>query len=348
MATGNSEKGYAVIKSNLDADGRHYVFDSGVADSYTKDFRMVANDLRLLRFAEDVIGAISDMHILYAVAVMGVADYTGVQRFLRNWKVREKDLAISGTDDPSGIRNRLRALFQLGLLFKHMYRVPIYSDSGTPEVDEVTLYTVTPTAVAMINNKLNSHVNGQEWVQMRPLYDLEGWAASSAVANMVDSYPNCIERKQGAFKTPFLGSTTLIPGILKLQGSEKENIFVGFVPAFLHMNSAAQTQEQFQRDVEYRINVMRQFLFSQDKKEHVARLVVVVEDSTDLSVVVNYILKSDELKGDYYRIFFTGEGALMRSSDKDKLGRDCFLGIKESKTKSGFSYYAATPDFLPK
>lgn len=348
MATSETGKGYSAIKVNLDADGRHYVFDSGVADSYSKDFKMVANDRRLLEFAEDVVGAISDMHILYAVAIMGVADYETVYRFLKNLKSRHKELAIAGSDDPSGIRNRLRAMFQLGLLFKHMYRVPVYKDDGAPDVDEVTLYTVTPTAVAMINNKLDSHVLCQEWIQVKPLYDLEGWAACSSVACTVDSYPTCIERKQGAFKTPFLGATTIIPSILKLQGTKDENIFVGFVPAFLHMNSAAQTKEQFQRDIEYRINVMRQFLFSQDKKEHVARLVVVVEDSTDLGVVTNYILKSDELRDDFYRIFFTGEGAMLNSKDKDRYGRDCFLGIKESKTKSGFSYYAATPDFLPK
>lgn len=344
MATG---KDYVLIKERLDAQGRHYVFDSSVAESYKKDFRLIPNDQRLLKFAEDMMGAVSDMHILYAVAVMGVADYQGVYKFLKNLKTRHKDLSIAGTDDPSAVRNRLRALFQMGLLFKHMYRVPVVSDTGASSIDDVTLYTVTDTAVAMVNNKLENHVIRQEWMQMKPLYELEGWAACAAVANVVDSFSLCKERKQGAFKTPFLGATTIIPCIIKAQNKESEDIFVGFVPAYFHMNSAAQTREQFLRNVEYKINVMRQFLFSQDKKEHVARLVIVVEDSTDLDVVANYILKSDELKDDFYRIFFTGEGALLKSTDKDGYASDCFLGIKEAKTKSGFSYYAAKPEFIP-
>ena len=84
MAT--ETKTHTTIRNNLDAAGRHFAYNSTIAATYDKEYKVVSNDIRLLKFAEDEFGAISDIYILYAVICMGVADSYSIYQFLRNLK----------------------------------------------------------------------------------------------------------------------------------------------------------------------------------------------------------------------------------------------------------------------
>ncbi len=83
----SAEKTRDVVISCLDYPSRHYNCDH-VSDTYDKKFYPESSNVQLARYAEDVLGMYSDSFILYAIAMLGVADIEGIQLFLEHYSAR--------------------------------------------------------------------------------------------------------------------------------------------------------------------------------------------------------------------------------------------------------------------
>ena len=348
MASTQALKKSIEIRNLFDAPNRRYVFTQEVADSCQKSFHFVQSDLKLLRFAQDELGAVSDCHVLYAVAMLASSEAEAVRLFLNALSVHNKDLAISDMTGREILRSRLKALFNGGLLFRHQYEVPnLYDEeAGTYSSALVTLYTVTGGAQAMVNQKLEKHLQMNEWVQAKQIGELIGWASCAYVLGMLSANAAYKEVRQGLIKTPAVGQA-FHPGYLITNTGGDQDYHVGVFRAFLHRNKASQTDEDFEKACFYQVTLIKQFFFMQDKKSHYARAVVVVEDNADLVHMAEWILQSGALSGDLDRVYFTGEGAVRT------IGRnlsDCFLQMEDTrdnpKSRMDYNFLAVKPDFL--
>jgi hypothetical protein len=339
------------IRTKLDSPARRFEYTKDSKDTYTQLFKYMSNDVKLAEFSRDEIAMVSDCYLLYAIAVLGVADLEAVRLFLSALSNRNKDLLIADMGDPSNVRRRLKKMFYNGMLFKHSYKSANAPKEGEADSDDgaesnyITLYTVTNSTQSLMNKRLGRRVVLNEWLQALPLHEMMGWAACAYVSGMLARNPAYIEQVQGIYTTKAIG-TVFIPGIMKMKSSHEPGMaYVGIMPAFIHFDSAVKTEAWFEEDCHYLVKRMKQFLYSQDAKHRLARLIIVVEDNADLVQVSKKMIGDGALDDDdYNRIFFTGEGVIRQA--KTVKFTKCFLRIRLDKSEQGYSYEPAAPDFI--
>ena len=347
----------ARIRMNFDNPNRYFAYTKESRDSYEKEFKYINGDIKLEQFAKDLQLVVSDCYILYAVASLGCTDLEGIRLFLSAMSNRNKDLSIASmkAKDVSSVRHRVRRLMECGMLFKHRYQISaeVQDDGMLASLDEegqssaknkVSLYTITKSAQTLTNNKLGRHTVIDEWIQARPLYELMGWASCAYVAGRIAGNKAYIEQKQGVFNTRVAG-TVIMPGILRMASSNSAGeAYVGIYPAFLHLDKSIKTEEIFEEDCQFMIKRMKQYFYSQDVKKRLARLVIVVEDNSDLVQMTRRIHANGSLIDDYDRLFFTGEGAVRLAKTSKLTG--CFLRMQQDNSENGYSFAPVTPDFI--
>ena len=331
------------IRQQLSTGPRHFIYSKDARDNNEKTLVHIEPDIKLMKFARDTMGAISDCYIIYAVTCLGVADIDAIRSFLYTMKAYNGDLYIMDTTNPDNVRSRLKNLVSLGFLFKFMYKADTYDNEGEPVRDAVSLYMVENDGQTFMSQKLGKKTAVHKWLAAKPVFELIGWAAASYVATRVAAAGKFVEFKQGVFQTKISG-ITFIPSIVKMKKStDGEVAYIGFFPAFLHKDTS------FMRDSDYTdyclrlFNNIKQYFFFYDQKEKPCRVVIVVEDNADLVEVAKF-LKNMTLLDDFLgRIFFIGEGVVKQNKDKFS---DKFLCMEKNTTKDGFTFYSATPDFL--
>ena len=331
------------IREFLNNGKRNFAFSRDAQNSYTKDFNAVKHDIRLMNFARDIVGAISDCYILYAVSMMGVCDIESIMIFLRVLSKKNKDLAIYDTGDYDAYKKRVDSLFRNGFLFKHTYEYQREKKDGRKVTVRVNMYTIEKSAMHMVAQKLGAHIVVNEWIDAKPLSELMGWAACGYVRARIADGGEFLEYKQGRINTKAIG-TAMYPGEVKMRGASGEKMLVGFVQGFMRYNKTLQTEEQHMDSCLRTVNTIKQFFYLRDTQNKNPYVVVVVEDNPDLMKVGEIIQRSGILKGDYERIYFTGEGAV-RDTPNNRIG-ECFLQLRDLGG-SEFDFIPAVPVFLP-
>lgn len=336
-------KNAIIIRQNLNRGTRHYIYSSDVRETYKKEYNYVQQDVKLLRFAQDIVGAISDCYILYAVSVMGVADMDSLRLFLKALSNSDKNLSIADPDNKELLKRRVKTLVTNGFLFKHRYEVDTFDANNEPIVNRVSLYSIDKSAQSFMNQKLAKRIAVNEWFSAKPLKELIGWTAcgyiEGAVAQNSSSY---LEHKQGIYKTKTLG-TSFIPGVLKTH-NKNGNFYTAFIPSFLHRDLMFQTEDDYTDACYQTLNLIKQYLYFRDMREQNARVVIVVEDNADLNNICDLILEAQSLNVDLERIYFTGEGAVKCAGVQNV--KECFLQMKLSSDGTEYQLYNVIPDFM--
>ena len=232
------------IRELLNSEARNFVFSKAAQESYTKEFNAVKHDIRLMNFARDIVGAISDCYILYAVAMMGVCDIESVQMFLGALSQKNKDLAISDMRDRDSVKKRFTALVKNGFLFKHRFEYRMEGSDGKKITKKINMYSVEKSGQHLVAQKLGAQLAVNEWIDAKPLSELMGWAACGYVKGRVVESGRFLEYKQGVIRTKAIG-TAMYPGEVKMQRKDGQAVTVGFIQAFMRHNKAIQTKEQF-------------------------------------------------------------------------------------------------------
>ena len=346
MKTTNEQlKKSVALRNLLNSDSRHYKFNDEVIDSWGKEYHRLDHDIKLLRFAEDQMGAYSDCFVLYAIACLGVADQESIRMFLRALRDNCAGVTIMDVDNPDYVRERLKALVGLGFIFKFHYTVDALNSEGEVIPNGVTLFTIDPGGQTFMNKVLEKRTVVHEWIQAKPIFELVGWAACSYVAGRVINAGKFIEARQGVFATKIVG-TVFMPGMFKMLVDGQE-AYIGFINAFLHRGKGMETASDYEKRCEYMVTVISQYFYNRDKKHVLNRLVVIVENNADLVEIADWINKDGSLVEDYDRLYFTGEGAMRYVHDI----RNAFLQMKKETgkkegTNEGYSFVPVVPDFL--
>lgn len=326
-------------KTDLNSNGRHFIISDKVIGSYTKKYKYLEHDIKLLRFANDSIGTMSDSFILYAVAMMGVCDRISIQNFLNGLKRLHPELSISNPNDTDAIRARLRTLTDNGFLFRHLYKVDIISQQTGKMVEEdVLLYTLDKSSQSFMNQKLGFHTKINEYIQAKPLEELIGWASTAYAASAAAADYSFQDFEQGIFRSKALG-TVMMPVELKM-AKNGQIYYVSHISAFLFRNKSRQTEEKFKKDCLFKIDLIKNYLAYRGKNEQSPYIVISAESIQDMERMKELIVDTQILLDFTERIYFTGEGLVKKAVDI----RDAFLQMK--KTEKGYELVSSQPVYM--
>ncbi len=330
------------LRQQLSTGTRHFIYSPEARDNNEKTLVYIEPDIKYMRFARDVMGAISDCYILFAVTCLGVADIDAIRMFLYTLKAHNGDLYIMDATNPDNVRARLKNLVGLGFLFKIVYTADTFDREGKPVRDNVSLYMIEPDGQKFMEQKLGKKTALHKWLVAKPMFELIGWASASYAACRVASAGKFIEFKQGVFQTKVSG-ITFIPPILKMRmRGGKDETHVGFFAAYFHHDTSIMTDNDYTDYCLRLFNVIKQYFFFNDQKKRYCRAVIVVEDNADLVELAEWFKKIDLLDNDLDRIFLIGEGILkLNEAFADK-----FITLKKKDTKMGYEFLPASPDFL--
>lgn len=328
-----------LIRKGLDRDNRHFIYTGEIEQTYTKVYNYVSADVKMLDFAREEIGMISDCYILYAVAHLGVAEIDAILRFLRALSKKYPDLSII-CDDKNVVRDRLRLLHKKGYLFKHRYNV-VSTTSGERQRETVSIYSLSEDANNLVKQRLQKRVSMNALIQMKPIKELIGWASAglvgSIIASSCDGFENFLER---VLRTKQLGAVYM-PCELKVV-KDATSYYIGVISSYCGINKQYQTDTDYAEWCAFKINTIKNYLYCRTTKG-VAMVVVVVEDNTDLNEFTQMIHNSRFLEEYYDRILFTGEGAI-----RDYLAtEESFLAMhKNSASERGFELMQGNVPFM--
>lgn len=341
MANKEELKKMLDIRRALDqAPARKYKYDEKVKESLRKLYSYEYADIGEVKIATDEIGFTSDCFILYAIACLGCPDKMGILLFLKALKKNNPSFEIADFD-MDGLRKRLKELFKYGMVFRTEYRTLEVDKNGEPTEYKNTLYTLPKSTQKFLNYKLQRRTTVNEWMSSKPIFEMIGWASAAYISTIIANSCKYIELKQGVYRTKAIG-TMFIPSICVLENKKKEKVYVGFIPSYLFKAPEFMNDTDYQ-DVALRVvNHISQFLYAQDQKKHLARVVVVVENNADLLEIARWIHISNSMRESYPRVYFTGEGAINSCALSD-----CFLRMKASdENDNGFDFEFSTPDFV--
>lgn len=330
-----------LVRKSLDSPRRRFVYNDSAEESFSKVYKFVEQDRKLLRYAEERVGTISDCYLLYAVAMLGVCDRRTLQLFLYNLKMHSPDLYIEDMTNDNHVKRRLSALCSCGLLFKVEYMTEMSDKKGPTLTKPVTLYTVDKEANSLMNMKLAKRVPYNNWLQAKLLPGLLSWSAACYAGVVASVNPNFTSYLDGVFRNSYLG-VYYFPFEAKYTVN---NIpaYVAYIDAFLYHDTRIQTKEDFDDLRILKINAIKNYLFARTKKGP-AYVVVVVQDNADLCDMANLIIQTEVLLESLNNIFFIGEGSIRELDGAEDAFLQMYLDEKETATK--FDFVAAKPPFL--
>ena len=331
------------LRTCLDNSKRRFIYSSIAEDSFQKMYQYLDADRKLLRFAEDSMGTISDCYILYAIAQLGITDRQTLQIMLRNLKMRAPDLNIEDMSDDSSVKRRLSTLYKSGLLFVVEYKTQAPSNREKASlIQPYRLYTIDKEAQNLMNMKLSKRLPYNNWLQAKLLPGMIGWAcaAYAGVAASLSKY--FVEYLDGAFRNKYLG-VYYFPCELKFQIDDIP-AYVAVIEAFLYHDTRTQTKADFDQVRVTKINAIKNYIFARSKKGP-AYVIVVVQDNADLVDMARLIIETEVVKDCLENVFFTGEG-IIRELDS---AQGAFLQMvltDEETAATPFDFVAAEPPFI--
>lgn len=335
------------IRELLDDPCRRYRFDDEVNSTYSMKYRYMTHDTQLLKFSESTTGLVSDCWILYIISLLGAADRESIFNGLMALKRVERDIAvpdIRGTlEDKRSALHRLEELTKCGFLYKHSYVVDT-SHGKEKMTTDVTLFSITPGGIQVMNMCLSKRIISTEWFQAKPLYELVGWGAASYIGTHIALQKGFHDYEQGIYRTRSIG-TLKISAIVKVdvEGKDDHPAYIGIIPAFLHFDEYRQTKSDFKKACFGFVNKISQYFYYEDTRGRYTRVVVPVESNEDLVSAASWIKAAGTIDDKLDRIFFTGEGALRSTEKLD----GNFLKMRlDDKAEGGFVIVPARPDFI--
>ncbi len=328
-----------LIRKSIDSGNRHFVYSEEVETGYVKIFNYVNSDMKLLEFARDSYGMISDCFILYAVGHMGVAEVDSILTFLRALAKKNPDLNINCTSKES-IKDRLRLLQKKGYLFKHRYEV-LANNGDSVGKDVVAIYSLSEDAYQLVKQRLQKRLSINSAIQMKPMKELIGWACAglvgSAIANAGSGFDGYLER---VLRTKQLGAVYLPCELKVITGGTA--YYIAVMSSYLGIEKSYQTESDYAEVCAFKINTIRNYLYCRTTKG-VAVVVVAVADNTDLNEIAYRIYNAGNMDDYYGQIYFTGEGAVNSGLGMEHV----FLQMKKNEdSERGYDIQYVKPPFM--
>lgn len=328
-----------LIRKSLDCANRHFVYTDEVGSQYVKIFNYMNSDMKLLEFATDKCGMVSDCYILYAVGHLGVAEVDSVLAFLTAIARKYPELIII-CSSKEAVKDRMRVLQKKGYLFKHRYEVDVVTDRGIGK-ERVALYSLSEDAFQLVKQRLQKRLSINSAIQMKPMKELIGWASAALVGSYTaqgcDGFTEFLER---VLRTKQLGAVYM-PCELKVVNSGMA-YYIAVIASYLGIDKTYQTVGDYAELCAFKINTIRNYLCCRTTKG-TAIVIVTVQDNADLNEIVACIYKSGGLEEYYKQIYFTGEGAMISGYGVEH----AFLQMRrDDEAERGYDIGYVKPPFI--
>ena len=324
----------------LDTKNRKYRYDTYQTENVQKRYNFVDSGLKLLSFAQDESGTVSDTFIMYAIAMLGITDEKSILLFLRNIKKHHPELSIADMSSGDALKSRLRMLQKFGYLFE--IQASFIKNQGEKGIlNQINFYFITREANDLINHKLMRRIPFNQWLMAVPCSQMVEWAACSYVGAMISHHTNYVEYLDGHFQSKLLGKYYFPSEIHFYDGSMDH--YVAIIGAYFYKDAGRQTDMDFIRLKIEKINAIKNYLSVRAPKAE-AEVVVVVDTKDDLRSMAEAIEKTGTLLEYLPRIYFTGEGILRHT----EYFEDAFFTIMHNLENDACEYVKTAPVFFRK
>lgn len=290
----------------LEKPNRKYKYEFSCEETYEKKYKYIESSRRKFAYAQDECGGIYDCFILYAIAVMGIADRDSIQLFLKNLKKCSPDLYIASMDDADGLRARVRALIRYGYIFATSIAYP-YQENGTYSKRNNEYYTLDKDAIEMMNRTLSKRIPYNKFLENMPACRILGWASVSYAGSYICNHSNFCAYLDGKFQSKMLGKFYFPSEIKFFDGVEYH--YVGMLDAYLLKDRRTQSEMDFAEWQAFKINAIKNYLAVRTKTD-ITEFIICVQDVVDLEKIGSLILRTKILEEYLPNIYFTGEGLL--------------------------------------
>lgn len=290
----------------LEKPGRQYKYEVSCDESIEKQYKYIEGSRKKFAYAQDECGGIFDCFILYAIAMLGIADRTSIRLFLKNLKKCNPNLYIADMDNTEGLRSRLRALQKYGYVFATSIAYQHQERNGEIE-NRATYYTIDKDANEMMNRTLSKRVPYNKFLENMPVCRILGWASVSYAGSCICNHSNFCAYLDGAFRSKLLGKFYFPSEIKFFDGIDLH--YVGMLDAYLLQDKRTQSDVDFAEWQASKINAIKNYLAVRTSKG-ITEFVICVQDAEDLNKIGKLILRTRILIEYLPYIYFTGEGIL--------------------------------------
>lgn len=318
-----------------------YLFLSEEEQTFKKEYRYMEEQRRLLAFANEQYGSISDTYILFAVAKLGVTDRKTIQEFLKVLFMHDREKFILDPDDDDAYGKRISALCRFGFLFKISYFHNIQDKIGTPHA----LYTITSDGVNFVKARLSCHLMANQWIQSKTFQELLAWAAASYVGVKLSQSKHFRSFEEGIFRNRNTGAH-YYPCECKFVLEENEEYFPVYavtMNCYLQRDTRIMSEDDFASHKAFKVNAIRNYIRYRSKKGP-CYVFCVVMDNDDLMDMGELLVEAEVPEEELDHIYFTGVGAF----DESRKVKVPYLKMKLEETEDtiSFDFYTDMPFFL--
>jgi len=325
----------------LDAKDRHYKYSAYSTTDMQKIYNYVDTGLKLLSFAQDECGTVSDVFILYAIAMMGIVDEDGILLFLQNIKRRHPEFNIAHLESRKDLAARLRALQKFGYIYVIKNKC-LHEHGGKAETIEWNFYFLTKDANELVCHKLSRRIPYNNWLMAAPFNKILEWTACSFIGSRICHHSNYEEYLSGYFQSKLLGKY-FFPSEIKFHDGESDH-YIAVLGSYLYRNDDRQTEGDFKRVKIDKINAIKNYLSVRAPRDgDEAGVIVVVDTIQDLAVMAEAIEKTRTLLEYLPNIYFTGEGILKNVNYFE----DAFFTLEQDEN-GNLQCVKTVPEFLKK
>lgn len=332
------EKETYLVRSALESPSKHFVYEKSIDENYRKFFKYVTQDQQLLAFAMDNCCMTSDCYILYAIAHLGVADKESISLFLEALATKYPELNVVYKKARDGIKDRLRALANMGFIFRYQYDVNVKQGAAMVE-DTVGLFTLVDTGYDIVKQRLQKRLVVNSAIQYKPMSELIGWAAAAYVgASIASASTGFVDYLERVLRTKQLGAVYM-PAEVKTC-VDGVNYYTAVVSSYLYRNEMAQTENDFAEYCAFKINTIKNYICCRTTKG-VPVVVVTVADNADLMEITSLIYKTGILNPYLEQVYFTGEGIV---KERNNMKHSFLRMVIDTNEEMGYKLiYSAAP-----
>ena len=305
-----------------------YTYVEGL--NYDKSYKPVDYEQKCLAIINGEINTISDCYIIYAIATLGCADISTIAEFLRIFKKRNPELYIPELDKDA-LKSRLNTLKKHGFLFNILYDLP--ADGEHTQVAKCSLYTAAKDAISIMNARLRKQVKPNNWIEVKPIDELIGIAASSAVLTKIAQRDAFVKFESGIFRGRNSGVTWFDGEFIS--AIEGQKYYCALMSLYLHKHPEYATEDDQKELVNYKLNTIRDYLRMRTQKG-IAKIILVCENNDDMVRFSRNLMSTGAFDEELLKNIHFTTYSLVDGYDTDE--GNWFLNLVKDDSEKGFSY----------
>ena len=308
-----------------------YRYDELASQTYEKDYKYLDYAYKLKQLTDDTVGMISDLYIMYAISVLRAGTIWDISVIIQRLRdtYKEEELLLPSADRDV-IKSCLHRLERFGMVYQHGYVL----ENGPKGKKHYTIYSLDKENLSLLNQALSKNIRGIPYLQVMPLYQIIGLAASGHTMAKLLSHKQ-FERFGSCVASTKYMNDILMPHEIVLKDAEGERTYIGFRSGYFQKVEGVMTTEDVQRNLHYELNLLRNYVDCRSKTGDVV-LVITLDGVESFEVIKEMIEEYNFVDHILPQIYFTSYGLMEKGE---------YFSLMKKKDGECIAY-AVTPSFV--